>query len=28
MDGTYTPGEQIASFTVSNVVTQVGSSYR
>jgi hypothetical protein len=28
MDGTYTPGDQIASFTVSNVVTQVGSSYR
>jgi hypothetical protein len=28
LDGTYTPGEQVASFTVSNVVTQVGSSYR
>lgn len=28
VDGTYTPGEQIASFTLSNVVTQVGSSYR
>jgi hypothetical protein len=28
VDGVYTPGDQIASFTVSNVVTQVGNSYR
>ncbi|HSN78151.1 MAG TPA: carbohydrate-binding domain-containing protein [Anaerolineae bacterium] len=28
LDGVYTPGDQIASFTVSNVVTQVGNSYR
>ncbi len=28
LDGSYTPGQQIASFTVSNTVTQVGNSYR
>jgi hypothetical protein len=27
-DGAYTPGEEIASFTIANVVTAVGNSYR
>jgi hypothetical protein len=27
-DGAYTPGEQIASATISDVVTMVGNSYR
>lgn len=27
-DGAYTPGEEIASFTITNVVTTVGNSYR
>lgn len=28
LDAVYTPGEEIASFTIANVVTQVGNSYR
>jgi hypothetical protein len=27
-DGSYTPGEEIASFTISDIVTVVGNSYR
>jgi hypothetical protein len=28
LDGAYTPGEQIASFTIANTVTQVGNRVR
>ena len=27
-DGTYTPGEEIAAFSISNVVTRIGNSTR
>lgn len=28
LDGTYTPGESIATFTISDTVTRIGNSYR